>query len=321
MSFWHHGVRNCRFPGRRGLPKLRFLRPSCASTLNPSESVAIVRPHANAIPLICDSPHSGTAYPADFRHAVDLGDLRRCEDTHVEALWADTPAVGGTLIHARFPRSYIDANRASNDIDVAMLSEPWPGEVQASGPCVKLGNGLVFSKTTTFRDIYDRKLSVAEVQRRIDTCWQPYRRALNDALQHARTAFGRAWHLNLHSMPSNAYERLGRVSDVPLADVVLGDLQGQSCSPGFTACVAGAFRSLGYSVALNDPYAGQDLVRTHGRPGNGCESLQIEINRKLYLDEDTREPLGRFAQVRSDIGRVLEAIATTLRAELGSQPA
>lgn len=288
--------------------------------MNPLESVAIVRPHTLAIPLVCDSPHSGTAYPGDFRFAVDLADLRRCEDTHVEALWAGVPAVGGTLIHARFPRSYIDVNRACNDIDAAMLSEPWPEEVRPSAPCVNLGNGLVFSKTTTFREIYDRRLSVGEVQRRIETCWRPYRRALGDAVQHATATFGRAWHLNLHSMPSNAYERLGRTSSVPLADVVLGNLHGQSCSPSFTDCVAGAFRSRGYTVAINDPYAGQDLVRAHGRPGKGCDSLQIEINRALYLDEDTREPLARFAQVREDIGRVLETIATQLLAELGSQP-
>lgn len=286
--------------------------------MNPSDIVAVERPRTIAIPLVCDSPHSGTAYPDDFRFAVDLADLRRCEDTHVEALWADVPAVGGTLIHARFPRSYVDVNRACNDIDAAMLSGPWPEETRPSAPCMNLGNGLVFSKTTTFRDIYDRRLSVGEVQRRIDTCWRPYRRALSDALQHAKASFSHAWHLNLHSMPSNAYERLGRQSSVPLADVVLGNLHGQSCSPAFSACVAGAFQSRGYSVAFNDPYAGQDLVREHGRPGSGCHSLQVEINRKLYLDEDTREPLARFAQVREDIGRVLETIAAELLAELGS---
>ena len=288
--------------------------------MDSTESVAIVRPHATAIPLVCDSPHSGTAYPGDFRFAVDLADLRRCEDTHVEALWADVPAVGGTLLHARFPRSYLDPNRARNDIDEAMLDEPWPEEVRPSAPCVNLGNGLVFSKTTTFKEIYDRRLSVGEVQRRIDTCWRPYRRALADAVQQATAAFGHAWHLNLHSMPSNAYERLGRTSAVPLADVVLGNLHGQSCSPEFTACVANAFQAQGYSVSVNDPYAGQDLVREHGRPGRGCESLQIEINRRLYLDEDTRMPLPRFGRVREDIGRVLEAIAIHLRAQLGCQP-
>jgi len=287
--------------------------------MNSNPNVAVVLPQAHPpvapIALVCDSPHSGTTYPEDFAYSVALPDLRKCEDTFVEALWADVPAVGGTLVHAHFPRSYIDANRACTDIEAAMLSDPWPGEVQPSKPCLELGNGLVSSNTPTRAAIYDRTLTAAEVQHRIDTCWQPYREALNQALRDARVAYGKVWHLNLHSMPSNAYERLGRVSATPLADIVLGDLRGTSCSPSFVRCVSEAFAALGYRVALNDPYAGQDLIREHGRPASGCESLQIEINRKLYLNEETREPNERYAQTRADIGRALHAIADFVRAE------
>lgn len=293
-------------------------RSPCATALKPAPNLATVLPRTTPIALICDSPHSGTAYPDDFRHSVALTDLRKCEDTFVDTLWADVPQVGGTLIHAHFPRSYIDANRACTDIDVAMLSDPWPGRAQPSERCIRLGNGLVFSKTTTLADIYDRKLSAGEVQRRIECCWKPYRSALSEALWDAKCAFGRAWHLNLHSMPSNAYERLGRVSATPLADVVLGDLQGRTCSPGFLSCVADAFRALGYQVSVNDPYAGQDLIREHGQPDTGCESLQIEINRKLYLDEETREPNARYARTQEDVSRVLRGIAAFIQAELGS---
>ena len=291
-----------------------------AAALKPTPNITIALPHTEPIALVCDSPHSGAVYPADFGYSVAFNDLRKCEDTLVDALWADVPEVGGTLIHAHFPRSYIDANRACTDIEVAMLSEPWPGDVQASERCLALGNGLVFSKTTTLAGIYDRKLGVAEVQRRIDTCWKPYRDALSQALQEARRASGRVWHLNLHSMPSNAYERLGLVSATPLADVVLGDLQGRSCSPGFTRCVAQAFRALGYSVSVNDPYAGQDLIRAHGQPAQGCESLQIELNRKLYLNEESREPNARYWQTCEDVRRVLRAVAAFIRTETGRRP-
>ena len=287
--------------------------------MNPRLNLALVLPQTEPIPLVCDSPHSGTTYPDDFGHSVALTDLRKCEDTFVDALWADVPHVGGTLIHAHFPRSYIDPNRACTDIDVAMLSEPWPGHVQASERCLTLGNGLVFSKTTTLADIYDRKLDAAEVQRRIDSCWKPYRHALGTALHHTKATFGWAWHLNLHSMPSNAYERLGRMSATPLADVVMGDLQGHTCSPGFLGCATEAFRARGYRVSINDPYAGQDLIREHGQPGIGCESLQIEINRKLYLDEETRQPNARYARTRDDVGHVLRVIAAFIQAELGRQ--
>ncbi len=289
-------------------------------TVESNPFVSLVPPRTAPIALVCDSPHSGIWYPDDFGHSVALSDLRKCEDTLVEALWSQVPDVGGTLIHARFPRSYIDVNRADTDVEVDMLSEPWPAEARPSERCLTLGNGLVFSKTTTLARIYDRKLSVREVQQRIDACWVPYRAALRNTLRATRTVFGRAWHLNLHSMPSNAYERLGRTSAVPLADVVLGDLHGRSCSSGFAQCVSEAFRALGYRVALNDPYAGQDIVREHGQPATGVESLQIEINRKLYLNEETRLPNAGYMRTHEDIGRVLREVADYIQAEMGRLP-
>ncbi len=273
-------------------------------------------PVANAIPLVCDSPHSGTQYPDDFDYAVDFADLRRCEDTHVEKLWAGVPSVGGTLIHASFPRSYTDANRTEFDIDVSMVEGTWPGRAEPSKRCLELGNGLVFSKTTTLQAIYNRKLSIAEVQHRIQTCWRPYRRELADALEMASQKHGKRWHLNLHSMPSNAYERLGLPKGKVLADVVIGDLNGLACSADFTAFMAQAFRQRGYTVSINDPYVGMDLLRAHGDPQKQHQSLQIELNRALYLNEQTREPLPQFGKVQADITGLLADIASHIQQQL-----
>lgn len=280
--------------------------------------LSIVAPLVEPIALVCDSPHSGTAYPDDFGYTVALSDLRQCEDTHVEALWSGVPQVGGALLHAHFPRSYIDANRADTDIEAALLGEPWPGELRPSERCTRLGNGLIYSRTPSLTPIYARQLGVDEVRRRIDGCWQPYRASLRRLIGEAHARHGRAWHLNLHSMPSNAYTRLGLVGSGPLADVVLGDLHGVSCSAAFTRCVADAFESLGYRVAINDPYVGQDLLREHGRPADGVDSLQIELNRRLYLDEATRQRSAGFERVRQDIDRVLQQVAAFVRAESGA---
>ena len=278
--------------------------------------VNIELPSTAAIPLVCDSPHSGTYYPADFNYAVDFADLRKCEDTHVEKLWAAVPQVGGTLIHASFPRSYTDTNRTEYDIDESMLDAPWPGHVEPSVRCLQLGNGLLFGKTTTMQSIYKRRLSIPEVQNRIDTCWRPYRHALIQALETARQQHGKRWHLNLHSMPSNAYERLGLPKGKVLADVVLGDLHGTACSPELTQFVATAFKEQGYTVSINDPYVGMDLIKKHGNPVLGDHSLQIELNRALYLDEQTREPLPHFSKVQSDMTSVLRKIATHIQLQL-----
>ena len=277
--------------------------------------VKVVRPVVDPIALVCDSPHSGTYYPQDFDFSIELQQLRQCEDTLIEQLWDAAPLVGATLVHATFPRSYIDPNRSEDDIDLAMLEGEWAGPVAPSQRCLELGNGLVFSQTPARQPIYSRRLHASEIKHRIESCWRPYRHALEDALAQSSTQQGERWHLNLHSMPSNAYVRLG-LPDRPLADIVLGNLHGASCNPAFADFVGEEFRRQGYTVALNDPYAGQDLVRTFGRPAQGQHSLQIEINRALYLDEKTREPKRQFPELRKRIHLVLQAVAGYIREEV-----
>lgn len=266
-----------------------------------------------AIPLVCDSPHSGVRYPADFGHAAPIAELRSGEDTHVDRLWAHAPQVGASLLVAHFPRTYIDVNRSLADLDTGMLDGAWPDPVTSSRK-TELGIGLLWRDVGV--PIYARKLSVGEVGRRIDTCWRPYHAALHELSQRALQRFGRCWHLNLHSMPHNAYQRLGLASTTPLADFVLGDRHGQSCDPEFVALVKRALEAHGYRVAVNDPYEGQELVRLMGDPSASRHSLQVEINRALYMNEATREPNAHFDDVQADLSSVLEEIARHVRTQL-----
>lgn len=267
------------------------------------------------IPLVCDSPHSGTHYPEDFGHAIARSALRQSEDTHVDRLWADLPAVGASLVCANFPRSYIDPNRSVADIDLSMVEGLWPHPVHPSPRCLEQGNGLVWRLTPQHRPIYERLLSVAELNHRIDAYWAPYRQALHAQLERAAAKFGGWWHLNLHSMPSNAYERLGLPATRALADVVVGDRHGTTCDPAFTDLVARAFSARGYSVAVNDPYSGQELIRIAGQPSRNRHSLQVEFNRALYMDEGTREPNVHFGRLRADIASVAKDIASFVAAQ------
>jgi N-formylglutamate deformylase len=268
-------------------------------------------PVGRAIPLVCDSPHSGTSYPLDFAHAVPRALLRAAEDTHVEALWQAAPEVGASLLAAHFPRSYIDANRTLDDLDQALLDAPWPTPL-APGEKTRLGYGLVWRNVNAATPIYDRKLSVTEVQARIARCYQPYHAALATAIEQAHARFGAVWHLNLHSMPNNAYERLQIRSAHPLADFVLGDRDGTTCEPAFVDLVERELKSRGYTVARNDPYKGVQLIARIGQPARQRHSLQVEIRRPVYMDEASRERNAHFESVRRDITGVLQAIARYL---------
>lgn len=272
----------------------------------------LLAPTATAVPLVCDSPHSGTHYPEDYRHAVPRELLRRGEDTHVEALWAAVPAVGGTLLHAHFPRTYIDPNRSLDDLDPALLAEPWP-EPLAPSEKTRLGYGLIWRNIAAGQPIYDRALSVAEVRNRIDAWYRPYHAALAQCIEQAAERFGGVWHLNLHSMPNDAYQRLGIASPHPLADFVLGDRDGTTCEPGLVDLVERALRERGYTVARNDPYKGVQLIARIGQPARNRHSLQIEIRRPLYMDEVTRERNAGFERVQKDLAALLQQLSAYVK--------
>ena len=260
-----------------------------------------------AIPLVLDSPHSGTAYPKDFEYAAPLALVRQAEDTHVAQLYGAAPEVGATLIEALFPRAYIDPNRHLSDIDPQLLADAWPDAVTPSRKS-ELGIGLVWRLARGGVPMYARKLSVAEVRRRIAECYEPYHSALSAAIDATHRAFGAAWHINCHSMPAVG----DAMSDDPgraRADFVLGDRDGSTCEPEFTAFVAKTLEGMGYDVAINDPYKGVELVRKHGRPAERRHSLQIEVNRRLYMDETTLMKHDGFAPLQANLARLLHELA------------
>ena len=269
-------------------------------------------PKRAPLPLVLDSPHSGTDYPADFDHLPPRMLVRQAEDTFVGELYAIAPEIGATLIEALFPRAYIDPNRNVADIDQALLAEPWPGPVTRSRK-TELGIGLVWRLAQGGVPMYSRTLSVAEVERRIKRCYEPYHAAVTAAIDERHQQFGAVWHINCHSMPA-VVDVMSDDQGRARADFVLGDRDGTTCEPELTAFVAKTLGAMGYKVAINDPYKGVELVRLHGRPAERRHSLQIEINRRLYLDEATLAKNAGYAKLQANLRRLLDALAGHVRA-------
>jgi N-formylglutamate amidohydrolase len=274
--------------------------------------IEIERPATSAMAaVVFDSPHSGSEYPQDFGFAIDLPVLRRMEDAYVERLFGDVIEFGAPLLHARFPRSYIDVNRALEDLDTEMIAGTWPHPVK---PSVKSrnGKGLIWRTAQLDGNIYDRKLTVTEVEQRIGRCWRPYRAALESLLDETFARHARVLHINCHSMRSRGHERdPDGIGDRP--DVVLGDRDGTTCDPAITDRAAALLRGMGYTVSVNHPYKGMDLIRDYSEPTVRRHSVMIEVNRKLYMDETSVTLHDGFDQLRADIA----AWARALIAEFG----
>jgi N-formylglutamate amidohydrolase len=268
--------------------------------------------HDHDVPVVFDSPHSGINYPDDFDAIVPHAILRRAEDTHVDVLYAAAPDHGAMLIAADFPRSYIDANRSLLDIDADLLESAWPGPINTSKKTEK-GIGLVWRLLDTGEPIYSRKLRVAEVQARIARCYAPYHKAVRDAINAAHKHYGAVWHVNCHSMPATSSVISEEGPGVARADFVLGDRDGSTCSGEFTSFVAFTLRGMGYDVRINDPYKGVELVRAYSDPAAHKHSLQIEVNRKLYMDEDSRERNANFQHLQADLTKMIQAVGNFAR--------
>jgi N-formylglutamate amidohydrolase len=255
-------------------------------------------------PLVFDSPHSGRTYPTDFGYACDSDLLRRGEDNHVDQLLENTPGLGIPLLCGEFPRTYIDTNRALDDIEPEILAEPWPEKLNPTERA-QSGIGLIrrYIKPGIF--VYNRKLYVNEIQQRIENYYKPYHAALEALLDEARTHHGQVWHINWHSMPSlgsvTPFPRMGRRTNVGQPDFVLGDRNSTTCLPEFTRDVRDYLKDLGYAVAVNSPYKGVELVRRYSNPIMGRYSLQIEINKGLYWDERKIVKNKNFNALKADI--------------------
>jgi N-formylglutamate deformylase len=256
------------------------------------------------VPLVFDSPHSGSEYPEDFRFCCSLDVLRTAEDAYVDELYAAAPELGATLIGAVFPRSYLDPNRAADDLDTAHMVGPWPTPLSPSHR-TRAGLGLVRRVARPGIPIYDCKLTTAEVIARVERCHIPYHRVLAEACDRVHRKFGTVWHVNCHSMPS---QRSGKKGG-HCADFVLGDRDGTTCAPEFTDFVAEVLRGRGYTVRINEIYKGVEIVKRQGRPRANRHSLQIEVDRALYMDQKTLEKTRGFARLQTDITFLIEALS------------
>ena len=123
---------------------------------------------------------------------------------------------------------------------------------------------------------------------------------INALFEKTQERFGRVWHINCHSMPEMGDET---TADGPVArpDFILGDRKGTTCDPALTEFARSVLEELGYNVVLNFPYAGVELVRAYSAPVESRHSLQVEVNRKLYMNEITFERNDGFETLRQHL--------------------
>lgn len=289
-----------------GATKLRYMMGMDEICLG-SPPFEILAPAAQTLPLVVASPHSGKVYPIDLLEASRLDPLalRKSEDCFVQEIFAGAPALGAPLIHALFPRAYVDPNREPYELDPVMFEDELPDFVNSASPRVAVGLGTIARVVADGEDIYRRKLSFAEAERRIERLYRPYHAALERLIEATAARFGGCLLVDAHSMPSTSAK-----GELPRrrVDIVLGDRLGTSCHPRVTRAAETRLKALGYNVTLNAPYAGGFTTRHYGRPERNRHCLQIEINRALYMDERSFQPKPYLNQLKTDMAALIATL-------------
>ena len=267
----------------------------------------IVEPSRWRAPIIFNSPHSGSAYPDDFLIAsrIDLPTLRRSEDSFMDELIADLSRRGFPVVRVNFPRSYVDVNREPYELDPRMFSGRLPSFANTRSMRVAGGLGTIPRVVGDGQEIYSERIAVDDALARIEQLYKPYHRALRRLINKAHRAFGTAIVVDCHSMPSVGVSR----EEPRRPDVVIGDRYGTSCASVLADTVEETMSRLGYSVGRNKPYAGGFITEHYGNPASGLHTIQLELNRAIYMDERRRSRGERFAQVAEDFAVLADVLA------------
>lgn len=273
-----------------------------------------VDPVGSAAPVVFDSPHSGRENPPDFDFAPPPHVIDQTADTDVDQLIDHAPDYGIPILKALFPRAYIDPNRSPEDIDLLLLDDGWPHAINPTDKSYG-GMGLVRRLCKPGMPMYDRRLHAEEIRRRIDCFYRPYHTELQRLLDGTHRAFGGVWHLNCHSMPSVG-AAISLSGSWQRADFVLGDQDGTTSEPGFRDLVHSVLSRLGYSVRINDPYKGVELVRRYADPARNRHSLQLEINRRLYMNEETLVHTSGFPRLQHHLALLAGEVSAYARDRL-----
>jgi len=266
----------------------------------------IVHPARGPLPVLLSVPHSGRDYPAWLVEMASAGQpsLTALEDPLVDRLVWRAIGKGVGAVIAQAPRAAVDCNRAEDEIDPSVIDGARRSRITARA---RGGLGIVPGRTQQHGHLWRRAISRPQLDERLEQAHRPYHRAVEEQLSLLLDRFGCALLLDCHSMPP---------PPAGVAPVIIGDRRGRTADAWVSAEAVAIAGRCGFEAGLNDPFAGGHVIERHARPALGVHALQVEIDRRCYLDRTLKAPGRGFDQAAA----LIEALAVGLgEALLGRQ--
>lgn len=264
------------------------------------------------IPFLITIPHSGEKVPDFVDWLKNLPEpVLMCDvDRYVDRLYQ------GVLDFKKIPfvktewhRYAVDLNRIPEDVDASSLEG-------SQIPAGKNSRGYHWVITTKNDSLMKKPVSMSLHQQLTDLIYKPFHESVQKKYQEFRQqGHQKIYHLDAHSMPSLGTAQ-HRDPGERRADIVVSDCDGKSCDENYVDLVVSSYVRAGFKVAYNWPYVGGRVTEVYGKPSAGQQAIQVELNRSLYMDEDTKKIKSADAEkvakkIQSAVGRIYDTLSRT----------
>ena len=246
--------------------------------------------HNSNSPIICSIPHAGIKIPAEFQsdYLVSFEELHKealdMADLYTDELYEELASVS----------SYIQSNTSRLVVDI----ERFPNEEDE--PMSSVGMSAFYTRTSkgeVLRTINEER------REELQKIYDEYHKSFTDVVTSSLTAHNTALIVDCHSFPSvpRQYES---DQSIDRPDICLG-VDAYHTPEKLVNVLRAQFEKVGYSVKINSPFAGTIVPLSFYKKENKVVSIMIEVNRSLYMDEETHKKLTTFSSTGRLISRCI----------------
>ncbi len=265
-----------------------------------SEPFHIIEPKGTKVPFILSVPHCGIDFPEELKSDYHQDMMNQPDDTDwfVHDLYNFASEMGITIIYAKYSRWVIDLNRDPK-------SKPL------------YNDGRIITGLTTLTDFFGKDIYVSkevepdqkEVERRLKAYYWPYYQKITELLEARKAEFGKALLWDAHSIRKSVPTI--RKDDFP--DLILGNDDERTAHPELIKTALEGLGSGSYGLTHNTPFKGGHITRYFGNPENNIHSLQLEMAKVLYMnDEELEFSESRANEMRKVLKTTFQNLIETL---------
>ena len=258
-------------------------------------------------PVVLSSPHAGSVYPKEFldNSVLTEQELKTSEDSFVTDIVKKASDAGIPLISLNIPRTFVDVNRDKIELDETMFYNA-PKSSDINSRRCRVGLGVLHRVVYQNKNIYDGLLNYEEAMDRIKNIYEPYHKRLKQLVDKCVRKFGICLLVDCHSMPSMICNIMNEIKSL---DFCVCNLFGESCPEEVSAKIYEELQKNNHRVEYNRPYAGAFITFNYCQPRKKIYTLQLEINRSIYMDEKSYQKNKHFQDVADHVSDSLVSLS------------